>query len=119
MVDFLNGREDAIQLLSPLFDQGLAISIITYAELYQGVAVLSADDPRRASFTALADSIDILGIDLETAREFGPLRTLLASRGQTIPDMDCLIAATAVRHELTMVARDKHFDRIPNLKRQN
>lgn len=119
MVDFLKGKEDAIRLLSPLFDQGLAMSIITYAELYQGVAVLSTDDARQTSFTALTESIDILGIDLETAREFGQLRTLLASSGQTIPDMDCLIAATALRHELTMVARDKHFDRISNLKRHN
>jgi predicted nucleic acid-binding protein len=119
MVDFLNGRENAVSLLSPLFEQGLAISIITYAELYQGVAVLPPGDARQTSFAALTESIDILGIDLETARIFGPLRTLLASSGQTIPDMDCLIAATALRHELTMVARDRHFDRIPDLKRQN
>ncbi len=117
MADFLNGRSEAVQLLAPLMDQGVAISIITYAELYEGISNLPDDDGRRNDLEALSAGTDVLGIDHEVARVFGRLRSELRRGGQLIPDMDSLIAATALRHDLTLISRDRHFERVPNLKR--
>jgi hypothetical protein len=38
VADFLNGHQSDRILLKPLFSDGLAISIITYAEVYEGVS---------------------------------------------------------------------------------
>lgn len=44
-------------------------------------------------------------------------RTLLRRQGQRIPDLDLLIAATALAHDLTLVTRHRrHFDRIPDVR---
>ncbi|MFN8592295.1 MAG: hypothetical protein U0031_12620 [Thermomicrobiales bacterium] len=39
------------------------------------------------------------------------------SGGHLIPDMDLLIAATAIQHDLTLVTRNRrHFARAPRLR---
>ena len=65
----------------------------------------------------MTERLDVVGIDLETARTFGEYRARLRQEGNPIPDHDLWIAATAVRHDLTLISRDRHFERIPNLKR--
>jgi predicted nucleic acid-binding protein len=41
----------------------------------------------------------------------------LRRQGNLIPDFDLLIAATALRHDLTLVTRDTaHFERIEGLQ---
>jgi tRNA(fMet)-specific endonuclease VapC len=37
--------------------------------------------------------------------------------GKPIPDNDLWIAALCVQHNLTLISRDPHFDRIPQLLR--
>lgn len=118
MVDFLNGRPEAINLLGTLADDGIAISIITYAELWEG-AVGGADAEARISdIRDLARAIDVLGVDEETAQELATLRAALRREGRLIPDFDLVIAATALRHDLALVSRDIHFQRLPGLKRR-
>ena len=42
---------------------------------------------------------------------------MLRRQGQLIPDLDLLIAATALAHDLTLVTRNRHhFERIPDLR---
>jgi tRNA(fMet)-specific endonuclease VapC len=55
-------------------------------------------------------------LDGGTAEVFGGVRADLRRQGKLIPDLDLLIAATALRHNLTVVNRDEHFRRIPGLK---
>lgn len=48
---------------------------------------------------------------------FAGIRGDLRRRGQLIPDLDLLIAATALHHDLTLLTRNvRHFDRIPELR---
>jgi tRNA(fMet)-specific endonuclease VapC len=117
MADFLKRREPATRLIDALAEDGVAISIISYAELYEGVAHLADDDIRRAELERLTETVDVIGIDAGTARVFGDPRSEVRASGQLIADMDLLIASTALRYELTLVNRDHHFDRIPDLKR--
>jgi predicted nucleic acid-binding protein len=37
VASYLNGRPDAIDLLASLLHEGLAISLITYGEIYDGI----------------------------------------------------------------------------------
>jgi predicted nucleic acid-binding protein len=48
---------------------------------------------------------------------FAYLRAELRRRGQLFPDLDLLIAATALQHDLTLLTRNvRHFNRIPDLR---
>ena len=45
------------------------------------------------------------------------MRAFLRRQGQLIPDLDLLIAATALAHDLTLVTRNRrHFSRILSLR---
>ncbi len=48
---------------------------------------------------------------------FGRHRSVLRRQGNMIPDMDLLIAATALNYDLTLMTRNiRHFARIPDLR---
>jgi tRNA(fMet)-specific endonuclease VapC len=117
--DFLNGRPAARDLISSFGRDGFAISILTYAELFEGVADLPSGDRRRADLDDLAQNTDLVGVDDETARGFGTLRSRLRAQGQLIGDMALLIAAAALRNDMTLVSRDRHFERISGLRLRN
>ena len=104
--------------LNELAREGLAISVISLAELYEGV--FFARDPERSEL-ALTQFLDpelaILGIDDMTCRIFGRERGRLRIEGQMISDFDLMIAATALRHNVTLLTNNrKHFERIPGLR---
>jgi tRNA(fMet)-specific endonuclease VapC len=46
VIDYLQGRCVAVRLLDELVSDGIAISIVTYAEIYQGIYF--GRDPRQA-----------------------------------------------------------------------
>ena len=50
--------------------------------------------------------IEIIDVDLEIALSFGELRATMMDHGTPMPDMDCLIAATALVHDLTLVTHN-------------
>ena len=114
--DYLKGREDAVQLLSPLIrERRLGMSIISYAELWEGVVGSPRQEVYRSALADLVAGVPVLGLDRGTAELFG-VRAELRRRGKLIPDLDLLIAATALRHDLTVISRDEHFRRVPGLK---
>ena len=61
-------------------------------------------------------SVDVLAPDTEVARQYAGIRLHLRSQGQILADNDRRIAATALAHDLTLVSRDTHFQRIPWLR---
>ena len=115
-IEYLNGSDDASRLFSSLADDGLGISIVTYGELYEGVLTSTRRESRVRQLEELVTTVDVLSIDFETARQFAEIRSLLRRGGQPIPDMDALIAATAIRYDLTLITYDHHFDRVTGLK---
>jgi tRNA(fMet)-specific endonuclease VapC len=53
----------------------------------------------------------------QIVERFARQRAALRRQGQLIPDMDLLIAATALEENLTLVTRNiRHFERIPELR---
>ncbi len=60
---------------------------------------------------------EILTPDEETAHQYGRLFAQMKRIGKPIPDNDLWIAALCVQHHLTLISRDRHFDRIPQLLR--
>jgi predicted nucleic acid-binding protein len=119
IVSFLNGRPEAIALIRRLTsDAGgeLAASVVAWAEVYQGLLGAGASVDRLAAFEALFDRILVIPITISIARHFAAIRGALQARGTPIGDNDTWIAATAIAHGVVLVTRDRHFERVPDLK---
>jgi tRNA(fMet)-specific endonuclease VapC len=74
-------------------------------------------ETRKRELADLVAASTMIFLDIETAEVFAHLRQRLRAEGNLIPDHDIWIAATAIRHDLTLITRDRHFERIPDLRR--
>ncbi len=117
IIDALHTNSSALTLLDGLAPSGLAISILTLGELYEGVSRAGDPAAHRADMRQFLDGYRIIGLDEATMDRFGRERAALRQQGLLIPDFDLLIAATALAHELMLVTRNlRHFQRIPALQ---
>jgi tRNA(fMet)-specific endonuclease VapC len=116
VASYLNGRPDAVALLTSLRHEGLTISIITYGEIYDGI--YASNDPRskEAAFLQFLRRVEVLPLTRTVMKRFARIRGQLRRQGQIIGDPDILIAATALQHNLTLITRNiRHFGRITGL----
>jgi tRNA(fMet)-specific endonuclease VapC len=118
VIDALAGTVEARTLLTTLRPDGLAISVITDLEVYEGV--LGSRDPQRAeqAFGAFLRGADVLEVTRRVAERAAAIRREL--RRQRLPiahrAMDLVIAATAVDHSLVLVSRNQRdYADIPGL----
>ena len=97
---------------------GLFLSAVTIAEIADGIAKARREGARRkaADLSAWLRAVlhlygeRVLAFDSTTAEIAGALSDLARSRGQAPGFADVAIAATARRHELTMLSRNaRHF----------
>jgi tRNA(fMet)-specific endonuclease VapC len=118
IVDVLNGQEQAIETVLELVPAGLAVSIITYGELYEGAYYAHDPQPALAGLQAFLKGKTILPLTQPVMERFGQVRGALPRQiRQQIGDLDILIAATCLEHNLTLLTRNiKDFQQIPNLK---
>src|SRR6187402_3133952 len=96
VVDWLKGRPDAVQLLSTLRHDGLAISHITYGEVYEGIEYGQNRTAIERGFRQFLRGVTVLPTTQPIMRRFALIRGRLRAQGLLIGDMDLLIAATAL-----------------------
>jgi tRNA(fMet)-specific endonuclease VapC len=117
VIDYLKGKEEADRLLDPLARDGLAISLITYGEILEGIYFGRNREHHEQIFRTFLQAIPVLPLTESSMERFANIRGELRSKGQLIGDADILIAATALEHDLTLITQNiRHFNRIPNLK---
>ena len=99
-------------------DQSSAIylSVVVLGELYYGANFSSQVQKNIKVIKKLVDQYRLLLLNVETAIEYGKIKSALRKKGRPIPENDIWIAAVAVRHKLTLVTCDKHFQEISGLK---
>ena len=114
VIDHLRHQERVTRRLEDLVGEGLAISVVSLAELYEGVYYSSNPTASEQALQQFLDpELTILGIDEECAKIFGKERGRLRAAGTLIGDCDLLIGATALRHNLTILTNNRsHFERI-------
>ena len=116
IIDHLNGVAAVTARLNEPRPAGLAVSIISLAELYEGVHY--SRDPVRSeiSLQQFLAGLSILPIDDEVCRIFGRERGRLRQQGRTIGDFDLLIAATCLRLQLQICTNNRrHFEVVEGL----
>jgi predicted nucleic acid-binding protein len=94
----------------------LHISAVSLGELWTWVLRANASPKRAQGLQLLLNDVVVLELNEDVARRFGEVRADLLDRGQPTPDMDLLIAATALHHGFTVVTHNVvDFANIPNL----
>jgi hypothetical protein len=110
-------------------DERLRLSVITIGEIHKGIELLPFDfsivpgstSPNNEKRYALSRKLEelelywsdrIVGIDNRVAKCWGDLLAHYQNRGNSLPAVDALIAATAYVHNLVLVSNDAVFARL-------
>lgn len=100
------------QWLDEVEEDSVFLSVVTFAELRQGVERLAPGARRKQLDTWLRSELPlrfegrIAPVDGAVADEWGRVVARCEVRGKSIAAMDALIAATAVVHDFTLVTRN-------------
>jgi tRNA(fMet)-specific endonuclease VapC len=96
---------------------GLTVSAIVVGELYSWVFRAKTKADRLPGLAQMLADIQILPVDHEVARKFGEIRAALLDQGRPIPEIDLMIASTALVHDLTLVTHNvRNFEHVPGLR---
>ena len=118
VINCLRNDEIFLARLTELRQEGVALSIISVAEIYEGIYRRQNPVQDEADFrNFLGDDIQILTLDEEICRIFAREEVRLRRLGMPIGNMDLFIAATAVRHNLIVLTNNRrHIGRVEGLE---
>jgi len=113
VADFLKGRPGALLLLRSLPREQIAISVITFGEVTEGITFGQDRQRHEQGFRQFLRIADVVTLSRATMRRFAQIRGALRAQGDLIPDMDLLIGATAIATNRALVTRNRrHFRRL-------
>ena len=116
-IHYLNGQERIRRRLEEHREVGLALSVISLAEVFEGIYYSTNPKGNKQGLNEFLEGITLLGIDEETCQLFGKERGRLRSIGRMISDFDLLIGITARQNELTLLTNNRrHFENIEGLR---
>ena len=103
--------------LRELRPDGLAVSVVSLAELYEGVQYSRDVEESQRRLSDYLEAVTILGVDEDTCKLFGRERGRPRAVGALIGDFDLLIGATTIQHNLTIMTNNRrHFERIEGVR---
>lgn len=106
----------ALDRWEALGDARLAISVISEAEVLYGLAWSGASSLQKKYDAELKARLPTLLVDSSVAASYAFIRATLRRQGQTVENMDLLIAATAHAHGLVVATLNlRHFEIIDGL----
>ncbi len=117
VIQALNGRPDVVAATRRLTGSGISISWVTAAEVYEGAFNSSNPQAHLLAIRHFLSGYQMFGLDDSIAERFAELRAYLRRRGESIPDLDLFVAATALTYGLTVLTFNRrHLARIPDLQ---
>ncbi len=95
------------------------LPFIVLGELRAGFAVGSQGSRNEAVLRRFLfkSGVDVLYADDQTTHHYAAVFRQLRKQGTPIPTNDMWIAALVLQHSLVLLARDAHFDALPQLPR--
>lgn len=111
IIDYLRGQKDAVTFLEHHIEE-IHLSAMSVAELFQGVR----EGKERRQLDAMLEAFTLLPMDIEIAAAAGLLRRKFRDKfGCGLAD--CIIAATAIHHEMPVFTLNtKHFRMLDNVR---
>ena len=117
IIHYLSGNRKIVEKLRSFKEEGLSISIISLAELYEGIYYSKNPDGNEEGLQNFLTGVTILGIDEEICRIFGRERGKLRNQKQLIGDIDLLIASTGLYYKLPILTNNqRHYKMVAGLK---
>ena len=116
---YLRGDPQVVPRFQALSPAEVGVPAVVEYELRFGLMRLpqEAGAPRLAALERLLRSMQSLPFDSECAAHAARVRAVLEAAGTPIGPYDTLIAATALRHQSTLVTRNvREFARVPGLQ---
>lgn len=109
VIDHLANVPAANQLLETLASHGIAISIITYMEVYQGVLRSPHPQTARKKFHTFLEPIPVLPFSLIVAERCATLREQLKQEGKRVKAraLDIINASIALEYGLELVTHNR------------
>ena len=115
-IDYLHRADRTVRRLEALFTNGVGLSIVSLAELYEGLARSRNPDDDGQALRLFLEAVDVVPLDDASCRVFGEERARLREEGDLIGDMDILIGSTAISNSLTLLTNNRrHFERMHGL----
>jgi len=95
----------------------LHVSAVTAGQLFTWGLMGGVSSSRMQGLLNLLRDVAFLDVNRAVSEKFGELRVQQIKLGHHTPDMDLLIAATALVYNLTVVTHNqKHFATVPGLR---
>ena len=116
---YFRGDPQVVRRLQALRPADLGVPAIVEYELRYGLLRMPSDAaaPRLAALAQLLRPMQVLPFDSECAVQAARIRVDLEAAGTPIGPHDTLIAATALRHQATLVTRNvREFSRVSGLQ---
>ena len=115
-IDYLHKADRTVRRLDEIFTDGVGLSIVSLAELYEGLARSRNTDVDTEALRLFLEAVEVVPLDDAACRVFGEERARLREEGNLIGDMDILIGATAISNNLTLLTNNtRHFERMQGL----
>ena len=116
IIHYLNGNSRIVEKIRLLEKEGLAASVISVAELYEGIYYSTNPAGNEKALNDFLSGISTLGIEDEVCKVFGKERGRLRQEKKMIGDFDLLIASTCLHHRLTLMTNNRrHYEMVDGL----
>ena len=117
IIHYLNGNKRIVEKIESLEKGGLAASVVSVAELYEGIYYSTNSANNEKALNDFLSGISTLGVEDEVCKVFGKERGRLRQEKKMIGDFDLLIASTCLHHRLTLLTNNrKHYEMVDGLK---
>ena len=114
---YLHNRTKAIRLMTPwIKNDEVVTSILVYGEVIEYLKGLPNFADKYTKLHRILDEIPPYPLTYAILDLYADIRRTLRPLRKDIGDIDTLIAATALEHDLTIVTIDRDFERIPDIK---
>jgi tRNA(fMet)-specific endonuclease VapC len=117
VIHWLHDHEPIQRRLEALRSQGIALSEVSLAELWEGIHYSRNPQESERGLSDFLQLVSLIGVDEETCKLFGRERGRLRAEGKRISDFDLLIGVTAIQHNLTLLTNNRrHFENVQGLR---
>jgi tRNA(fMet)-specific endonuclease VapC len=116
-VDLCKGAPETVALLEEA--EAILLPFVVIGELRAGFVHgrRQAENERVLRRFLFKDGVRTLFADDQTTHHYASVYRQLRKQGTPIPTNDMWLAALVLQHNLALHARDKHFDRLPQIVR--
>lgn len=111
IIHYLNGNRGIVEKIRSVEEAGLAASVVSLAELYEGIYYSTDPAGNERALGNFLGGVSILDIEDEVCKVFGKERGRLRKMKKMIGDFDLLIASTCLHHKLTLLTNNRrHYE---------